>query len=567
MADDIMNEPENSTSSGFAAMDGFGNLGALKQILLMVGLAASVAAGFGLVLWSQEPDYRPFFTDISHLEAGQVADLLQKEKIKFKIDTNNNMLLVESARIHDARLLLAAEGFPTGKTLGYELLDKEKSFGTSQFMEKIQYYRSVEGELAKTVASMNRVRAARVHLAIPKRSVFVGDNRKPTASVFLELYPGHSLEKMNVAAIVHMVAASVPELKESDVTVVDQRGKLLSQDDENTDIALAAKNFEYSRGVEELYVKRINGILEPILGFGNYRVQVSTDIDFSVTEQTAELFNPDLPSMRSEQTLNEFSGAGAGSAGIPGALSNQPPGAATVPEQAGTNGTEASESASGNVRRQATRNYELDRTISHTKNQVGKLVRLSVAVVVDDKLVSSGQGGEGAEASISKQPLTDSDIERINLLIKDAIGYSATRGDRVSVVNQAFAPIVELAQEDIPPLEWYKEQWLLEYVKLGLVGIAIFVLIILFFRIMKGLATSAQDDSLMALEGGMGGDLGMGFDDADSEGVDVALSGGSNPLLPGPDASYDQHLDAVKSIVAEDPKRVAQVMKTWLSNE
>ena len=565
MADDLMNEPAQSTSSTFAAMDGFGNLGALKQILLMVGLAASVAAGFGLVLWSQEPDYRPFFTDISHLEAGQVADLLQKEKIKFKIDTNNNMLMVESARIHDARLLLAAEGFPTGKTLGYELLDREKSFGTSQFMEKIQYYRSVEGELAKTVASMNRVRAARVHLAIPKRSVFVGDNRKPTASVFLELYPGHSLEKMNVAAIVHMVAASIPELKEGDVTVVDQRGKLLSQDDDNSEIALAAKNFEYSRGVEELYVKRINGILEPILGYGNYRVQVSTEIDFSVTEQTAELFNPDLPSMRSEQTLNEFSGAGAGSAGIPGALSNQPPGAASAPEQAGETGDGATESANGNVRRQATRNYELDRTIRHTKNQVGQLKRLSVAVVVDDKLISSN--GAGDKASVSKQPLTDSDIERINLLIRDAIGYSATRGDRVSVVNQAFAPIVEMEQDAIPAIEWYKEQWLLELVKLGGSGILILILIMAFFRIMKGLASSAQDDSLMALEGGMGGDLGMGFDEASSGGVDVSLTGGSNPLLPGPDASYDQHLDAVKSIVAEDPKRVAQVMKTWLANE
>ncbi|OUS29673.1 flagellar M-ring protein FliF [Gammaproteobacteria bacterium 45_16_T64] len=564
MADDLVEETNAPTSGTFAVMEGFGNLGALKQIGLMVGLAFSVAFGFGIILWSQEADYRPFFTDISHLEAGQVADLLQKEKIKFKIDTNSNMLMVEASRIHDARLLLAAEGFPSGNTLGYELLDKEQSFGTSQFMEKARYYRSIEGELARTVSSMNRVRAARVHLAIPKRSVFVGDQRKPTASVFLELYPGHALEKMNVAAIVHLVASSVPQLHEGDVTVVDQRGELLSSDDKNSDIALAAKNFEYARNVERLYVDRINGILEPILGFEKFKVQVTTDIDFSVTEQTAELFNPDLPAMRSEQTLSEFSGAGA-AAGIPGALSNQPPGAATVPEQAGAGAAGESTGADGNLRRQATRNFELDRTISHTKNQVGKLRRLSVAVVIDDKLVTTG---EGKDAKQTNQPLLDSEVERIQVLVKDAIGYSASRGDSVSIVNQAFAPVIESAREDIPPIEWYREAWVMDWAKLGVAILAVIFLIFGLLRpILKGLASTKQDEALMALEGGMGGDLGLGGMGEGMEGGDVMLTGDSNPLLPGPDASYDQHLDAVKSLVAEDPRRVAQVMRTWLADE
>ncbi|PCJ37040.1 MAG: flagellar M-ring protein FliF [Moraxellaceae bacterium] len=565
MADELTETTETSaalepTSGTFAAMEGFGNLGAIKQVGLMVGLAFSVAAGFWLVLWAAEPDYRPFYTDISHLEAGQVADLLQKERIDFKIDTNSNMLLIEASRIHDARLLLAKEGFPTGKTLGYELLDKEQSFGTSQFMEKARYYRSVEGELARTVTAMNRVRSARVHLAIPKRSVFVGDSRRPSASVFVELYPGHSLEKMNVAAIVHLVASSVPELLDSEVTVVDQRGRLLSEDDENSDIAMAAKNFEYSRGMEELYISRVNGILEPILGRDNFRVQISTEIDFSVTEQTAEQFNPDLPAMRSEQTLNEYSGAG-GPMGIPGALSNQPPGAVTVPETAGGAGDQGGEGSS-NVRRQATRNYELDRTISHTKNQVGKLMRLSVAVVVDDKLVT-GADGKGV-----KQPLSDSEIERINILVKNAIGYSAVRGDSVSIVNQLFAPVIGYEFAEIPPVEWYDNQSYREWAKLGGVGFLVLILILGFLRIIKGLATTVKDEELMALEGGMGMGMELGGLGAEDEmGADVTLTGGANPLLPGPDASYDQHLDAVKSLVAEDPKRVAQVMKTWLSNE
>src|SRR5690606_36342903 len=183
-----------------------------KQIGLMIGLAASIALGFGVVLWSQEPDFTPLYTDISHLEAGQVADLLQRENIRFKVDTASGMLLGESNRIHDARMKLASEGFPTGAAVGYELLDKEQAFGTSQFMEKTRYHRSLEGELAKTISSMNRVRGARVHLAIPKRSVFISDSRRPSASVFVELYPGQSLERMQVAAIVQLVAASIPEL-------------------------------------------------------------------------------------------------------------------------------------------------------------------------------------------------------------------------------------------------------------------------------------------------------------------------------------------------------------------
>jgi len=565
MADDLIEEPSKSPSTSFAVMEGFGDLGGLKQVGLMVGLAFSVAFGFWIVLWSQEADYRPFYTDISHLEAGQVADLLQKEEIKFKIDTNSNMLMVEASRIHDARLLLAAEGFPSGNTMGYELLDKEQSFGTSQFMEKARYVRSIEGELARTVASMNRVRAARVHLAIPKRSVFLGDNRKPTASVFLELYSGHTLEKMNVSAIVHLVASSVPELRETDVTVVDQRGNLLTQDDDDTDIALAAKNFEYSRNVEKLYVDRINGILEPILGFGNYRVQVTTEIDFSIREQTAELFNPDLPAMRSEQTLNEFSGSG-GAAGIPGALSNQPPGAVTVPEQAGAGGG-AEGGGNGNVRRQATRNYELDRTISHTKSQVGKVMRLSVAVVVDDRLVPQGPNNDGKSTPV-KQRLADSEIERINILVKDAIGFSAARGDSISIVNQAFAPIVERTQADIPPIEWYEKESIREWSKLGVALLGVLFIVFAVLRpIFKGLASSGQSDDLMALDAGMGGDLGLGGLGEDGEGVGITLTGDSNPLLPGPDTGYEQQLDAVKSMVAEDPRRVAQVMRTWLANE
>lgn len=564
MAEPAVAEDMIKPATGFAAaMEGMGGLSVLKQIGLMIGLAFSIAVGVGSVLWLKEPSFRPLYTDISHLEAGQVADLLDQEQIRYRIDTNSGMLLVETSRIHDARIKLAQEGFPTGKVMGYELLDKEQAFGTSQFMEKARYYRSLEGELARTIASMNRVRNARVHLAVPKRSVFVNDNRQPSASVFVELYNGQSLDTPQVAAIVHLVASSFPELKEADVAVVDQRGNLLSDDDKDSDIALAAKQIDYTQKIEDRLMSRIANILEPIVGMEGYKVQVAADVDFSIKEQTAESFNPDLPAVRSEQTLNEFNGT-AGANGVPGALSNQPPGAVTVPEQ-GEGGQNAAEGTdNGNVRRQATRNYELDRTISHTRHQVGTIKRLTVAVVLDDKWTNATEPASGDSKRV-KRPLTDAEIERINLLVRDAIGFSAARGDSVSVINQPFSKI-EQEVIDIPPPEWWKEEWVIDWARIGIMFLLIVFLLFGVLRpIFKRLVESGSADS-KALEGlesdGLGdlGDIG--------EGADVTLSGATNnPLLPGPDDGYEAQVDTVRSLVADDPKRVAQVIKTWLKDE
>ncbi|NPU94087.1 MAG: flagellar M-ring protein FliF [Gammaproteobacteria bacterium] len=558
---------EKKPVAGFAALEGLGGLGVLKQIGLMVGVAASIALGFWVVLWTQEPDFRPLYTDISHLEASQVADLLQQEEIRFKVDTNSGMLLVESDRINDARMKLAQEGFPAGNAMGYELLDKEQAFGTSQFMEKTRYQRSIEGELAKTVSSMNRVRGARVHLAMPKRSVFINDNRKPSASVFVELYPGQTLDRMQVMAIVQLVASSIPELDEKSVTVVDQRGQLLSDNETDGELALAAKQFDYGKKLEDKYRERIAGILEPVVGPEGFKVQVSADIDFNQTEQTSEYFNPDLPAVRSEQTMNEVVGAGGAVAGIPGALSNQPPGAVTVPETAAAPGAaqQAQASNNGNSRQQSTRNFELDRTISHTRHQVGGVKRLTVAVVLDDRQVQVAGADNKIESK--RQPLTDAELERIRVLVRDAIGFSAARGDSVSVINQAFHTLQPETVLDIPPTPMWEQPWFWDLVKRGSGFLLVIFLIFGVFRpILKRLAESGKDETLAALESQMGGTLGMdGMQTAG--GPDVTLTGTSNPLLPGPNASYDQHVDAVKTLVAEDPRRVAQVVKTWISNE
>ena len=560
-----MAEEKAKDSGGFAVLEGLGGLSVIKQIGLMLGLAISISLGMWIVLMSQEPDFRPLYTDISHLEAGQVADILQRENIRFKVDTSSGMILVESDKIHQARMKLASEGFPSGNTLGYELLDKEQGLGTSQFMEKTRYYRSIEGELARTISSMNRVRGARVHLAIPKRSVFVNDRRKPSASVFVELYPNQSLERMQVASIVHLVASSIPELEDKHVTVVDQRGQLLSETDSDQDIALAAKQLDYAKTLEQKYIDRIEGILDPLVGREGFKVQVSADLDFSQTEQTSEFFSPDLPAVRSEQTLSEVVGGEGGNAGVPGALSNQPPGAVTVPEQAGGAGQGEGSAAAGNVRKQATRNFELDRTISHTRHQVGVVKRLTVAVVLDNILVPPAQGSNTNEPQ--SVPLTEAELERIRILVKDAIGFSAARGDSVSVVNQPFRKYVPQELSDIPPTPMWEQPWFWDLAKRGAGFLLVIFLIFGVLRpILKKLADSGRDDSLAALESQLGEGMLAGAG-APGETPDVTLSGGTNPLLPGPDASYDQHLDAVKSMVADDPRRVAQVVKTWIANE
>ena len=443
---------DKNASTGFAILDGMSNLSVLKQVGLMVGLAASIALGFWVVLWSQEPDYRPLFTDVSNLDASQVANVLQRENIRFKVDTDSGMIMVESDKINQARLKLAAEGLPTGDTMGYALLDKQEPFGTSQFMEKTRYYRSVEGELAKTISSMNRVRGARVHLAIPKRSVFINDNRKPSASVFVELYPGQSLDRMQVAAIVQLVASSIPELNEKQVTVVDQRGQLLTNNDGDTDLVVAARQFEYTKKIEDQYISRISNILDPIVGPNGYKVQVNADLDFNKTEQTSEYFNPDSSAVRSEQTLNEVVGGNGSAGGIPGALSNQPPGAVTVPQTTNANNANAANgtqqtktsSSNGNVREEATRNFELDRTISHTRHQVGAIKRLTVAVVLDDKTVPAAATGANtgtaaganatAPAAPKRVPISDAEMQRIRQLVQDAIGFNALNPHHIWIV-------------------------------------------------------------------------------------------------------------------------------------
>ena len=303
---------------------GFNRLTLLRQIGLMVGLAASVALGVAVVLWAQEPNYQPVVGDLSSYNPQDVTAILDSNGIDYKMDPRTGALLVPSDQVYNARLKLAAEGVTDQRAMGYELLDQERGLGTSQFMETISYRRGLEGELARTIGSMRGVRSARVHLAIPERSVFVRDAREPSASVFLEVFAGRRLDQEQIAAIVNLVAGSVPMMKKDGVTVVDQNGNLLTGNDRRSEADLIQEQYEYTAKVEERLTRRVASIIAPIVGEGRYRAEVTADLDFSAVEQAEELFNPEQQAVRSERELTEQRTAGSGPVGIPGALSNQP---------------------------------------------------------------------------------------------------------------------------------------------------------------------------------------------------------------------------------------------------
>ena len=564
-ATDTDNLPAEKNKVGGDFLEGLSSLNLLRQVGLMVTLAASVAIGFAVVMWIQGDDYRPLYGRMDNLDAANVVDVLEQNQIKFKVDENSGAILVASEDVHMARLKLAEFGLPSSPTQGFELMDKEQPLGTSQFVENTRYQRSIEGELARTITSITSIRSARVHLAIPKKTVFVRDVTNPTASVFLEVFAGRMVDPAQVKAIMNLVASSVPGMKMADVTVVDQHGNLLSTGEESADLLLATKQHQYSKEVESSVIKRINSILEPVVGGGKFRAEVSADIDFTAIEQAAETFNPDLPAVRSEQTLNETRRAGDVAAGIPGALTNQPPGTTTeVPEQVDpATGQPVAPAQPTNNREQATRNYELDRTVSYTKHQQGSLKRLTVAVVVDDKVVRNADGTE------TLVPWTENELERLSILVRDAVGFSAIRGDSVNVLNSPFANRAIDPNAGVVETPWW-EQWIMPNIKY-IASVLVILLIVfgllrpMFKSLSKQggkLAEEEEARQLAALEaaGGISGLENMSDET-------VTLTGGHALMLPGPEQGYEQQINAIKGLIADDPGRVAQVVKKWINRD
>ncbi|MDP1708492.1 MAG: flagellar basal-body MS-ring/collar protein FliF [Gammaproteobacteria bacterium] len=526
----------------------------VRQLMLMLGLAASISLGVMLVQWSQEPGYRPLYSSLADKDMGHVVDALQKLNVPYKMEGGSGAILIPAERVYDTRLKLAAQGLPKGTAGGFEIMDEQRSLGTSQFMEAARYQHALEGELARTIGALSNVQSARVHLAIPKQSVFLRSKQDPTASVMVNLYAGRNLEEGQVAAIVHLVASSIPNLATGNVTVIDHKGQLLTVQDGSRDMRQSSSQLAYAQRLEESYIRRIEEIITPITGVGKMRAQVVADLDFTQTEQTAEIFDAEKPKLRSEQSNQQQTVNSAGATGVPGALSNQPPVAATVQEPTDVDTVNPPADATSappvpmNSSNNTVRNYELDKTISHTRNPAGTIRRLSVAVVVDDRQVLD------EDEELVRTPLQPEELERITTLVKEAVGFSEKRGDTVNVINASFtAPEVI---EPLPEPSFFSKPWVATAGKNIMAGAFILLIVFGVLRpVLSGLATRALPGPALDQE--------MLMDDR----VSIGAGGRQGNRLPAPANDYETNLNATKALAAQDPKRVAQVVKNWVASD
>ena len=526
-----------------------------KKMLLYVGIAAILALVIGTTLWMREPTWKVLFSNVSDKDGGQITTALTQMNVPYQI-AQGGVISVPSEAVYETRLKLASQGLPKASGVGFELMDNQK-FGISQFAEQVNYQRSIEGELSRTIEALQTVQAARVHLAIPKNSVFLREQQKPTASVALTLHPGRLIDATQIHGIMNLVASAVPGLPPRNITVVDQEGNLLStmQDPAQGQDGLNQRQLNYIKEVERTYIKRIETILEPIFGKGNVRAEVTTELDLAQTEQTSENYGPNSPpnaaAIRSQQLHESTDRDPLGPGGVPGALSNQPPNAAAAPitlppgTQAGitTNGQQGSEKSS---KKDSTVNYEVDRTIQHTKLPVGMVKRVSAAVVVNYKK-KTDQNGESKFA-----PLTQQELTQINNLVKEAMGYNPARGDTLNVVNAAFA--------DNSSRPGYQQQ-AIDYVSNNLGELAKWgALLLVFLYILFGVVRPIVRDVINPPK-------------LEEDGLDgPAIEGAEEETEPMDEQelqqiSYTANLDAAREIIRKDPRMAAQIIKEWISDE
>ena len=550
-------------------LKGLANLSVARQIGLMLGIALSVAVGIAVVLWSQEESYDLLYANMAEQDSAEIIDTLNKLGIDFKVETKSGAVMVPTGNVRELKLKLAAQGLPRTQSSGYEILDKETGFGTSKNIELMRFRRALEGEIAKTISTIQNVKTARVILALPKQSVFVRKRKKPSASVIVSLYQGRALAKGQIEAIVHLVASSVPMMDSTQVTVVDQKGRMLSANGSSEEMYLTSKQFEYKNRIEEHLMQRINNILIPLVGRDGMQAQITADVDFTVTEKTQEMFNPDLPALRSEQTQDDQSSTSP-IQGVPGALSNQPPPAGVAPEIAVGNEGQAGSGSPSSLSKSATRNFELDKTITHSRLASGVLRRLSVAVVIDDQRVMLGDG------SLSTQRYAQEDVNQLRELVMQAVGFDNNRGDQVTVTNVAFRIPDEL--EALPETPLWEQEWVISAAKQL---VALLVVLFLVFGVlrptMRGLV--GRDEDVKALMDAhaeaeaSGGTVRLDKDGkpvavpAESEGGGSELSKGAEDLLllEAPQ-SYEKRLEYIQKLIDEDPQIVAQIITGWLKN-
>jgi len=546
-----------------------------RNFLRAAGAAAIVAILIGLWLWNKPPEYAVLFSNFTDRDGGAITAELDKMNVKHKFSDNGTAILVPADQVHDIRLKLAAQGLPKGGNVGFELMENQK-LGVSQFQEQVNYQRALEGELARSIQSLAPVESARVHLALPKPSVFVRDQQKPTASVIVTLHPNRMLDPSQTGAIVHLVASAVPDLLPANVSVVDQAGNLISDQNKNGNGAnakLDEQQLKYVKDLQAQVIKQVESIVIPIVGDGNVRAEAVADVDFSQIEQASENYKPNSPpaasAIRSQQT-SETSGA-AGSTnpgGIPGALSNQPPGTATAPlnqtaQANGPNapapgtppGTATANAGAGPSHKESTTNYEVDKTVRYEQRGMGGLRRLTVAVVVNYKRLVDKNG------KVTVKAYTPEEMAKINDLVKQAMGYNQDRGDAVSVANSPFDGVDKPYE---PPLDWWRDPANLPMAK-DLLKFLITALILLYIvlRIVRPMMRPVfkKIDEINAPEPEP--DV---PEEPEPEEPDPALIAEEELRLMEENTarSYRDNLAMAKKLAVEDPRIVANVIKEWI---
>jgi flagellar M-ring protein FliF len=543
-----------------------------QRLTWLAGLAALIALIVVTLLWSSRLDYQVLYTNLSERDGGAVIGELQKLGIPYRITGGGAVIEVPAQQVYATRMKLAASGLPKGAGVGFEVLDNEP-MGTSQFVERVNYQRALEGSLARTIESLSAVESATVHLAIPKPSVFLSEAEKPSASVLLKLYPGRVLSGAQVAGIVHLVSSAVAGLSDKDVSVVDQDGNLLTAGP-RADSGIQPEQLAYRNAVEQQYRKQIEALLAPLVGSDGVRVAVSADIDFAKTESSSVFYGQGHVLSQQQQTTSS-TGNGTLPAGVPGALSNQPPGGVTAPFTVGSASAPLTPQqfvqiapslktlAPTSTSSSATTNYDLDKTVSHTQQPVGTVKRLSVSVLVNDQT----KGGKPV-------PLNAAQLGQIKQLVENAIGFDGKRGDTVSVINMPFTAAQKEAEKALP---WWRQAWLWDGVRQAAPYVIALILGMMAYRAMRKTLGGADKRRRGAASEPQASEQAAPEPAAASEVAAAAGSGGVGPEvagLPGALAPDTVHLSNTleadiavsRELVKQDPRRAAQVIKEWLSD-
>ncbi|NWF44208.1 flagellar basal body M-ring protein FliF [Hydrogenophaga sp. D2P1] len=534
--------------------EGLSRMDRTQKTRLGLGALALVAIALALFFMGQQPDWRVLYTNLGDKDGGAIVAQLTQMNVPYKHSEGGGSIMVPADKVHDTRLRLASLGLPKGTVNGFELMEANR-FGMTQFQERLTFQRGLEGELTRSIQSLSSVQTARIHLALPNQNGFFREQQKPSASVLLTLHPGRTLDKAQVAGIVHLVASSVPEMNPKAVSIVDDAGNLLSSTPEGQSQGADTQKLQYTQQIEQMYTRRILDMIEPLVGEGNVKAQVSADVDFSLVESTSELHKPnqsaEAGAVRSQQIVEDGSPAAALPAGVPGATTNQPPTTGTAPinGEAAALGAAGAADKAASTRRQSLINYEVDKTVKVVREASGTVRRLSAAVVVNHRS-STDKGGKETTAAIPPEQL-----EQMTALVRETIGFNKERGDSVNVVNAVFN--VSKAPEEVA-VAWWSQPENMELARglawpLGMVGMGLLVLLGMVrpgLKLMKAPALPPAEAKLNA----------MVNDQPERPGLPMPTT--SNEATP-----ETRRLADAKRLALENPMAVANIVKGWVNGE